>query len=524
MKRRIFAYMFAISIITTTVLSGLTFGLFVAQTPDKAREELRDTRITVIHPDGTVVFDSDSDTTENHADRPEIQDAITYGVGEASRHSDTLGETTYYYALRMANGDIVRIASPSSSAYDWLYFVLPLLLVGALASILVSIPATVFLTNRLVNPIAGVDLDRPETLPFDELAPFMKRISAEKAALKQVADELRERNDTITSLTANMQEGLLIMDVDCNILSANSCATRIFGIAEPVGKNLIAVTRNLELISAAKSAAEGKRQDIKMTIGPQVFDVLLSPSGSGGRRGVIAFFMDITERLAAQRQRHEFTANVSHELKTPLTTISGLAELMQSGNVPKEDITAFSGKIYDQSARLCRLIEDIIRLSELDEGALQARFEPVDLYVLAQQAQGRFEDTMSPPPNIVVSGESCVVRGDEVMLGELLDNLLTNAIKYGKPEGEITVGVRREGEFAVMSVRDEGIGIATEHLERVFERFYRVDKSRSKRTGGTGLGLAIVKHVTQLHGGNVGVESVEGQYSEFYCRLPLIKG
>ncbi len=521
MKRKIFAYMFTMSIITTAVLCVLTFGLFVSQTPEKAREDLKGTRITIVEQDGTVVFDSASDTTENHADRPEIQEALAYGVGDASRHSDTLGETTYYYALRLPDGNIVRIASPSSSADDWLYFILPLLMFGAIVAIVVSIPATVFLTNRLVRPITGADLDRPESVPFDELAPFMKRIADEKEAVKNTAEELGRRNDTITALTANMQEGLLILDNECNVLSANSCACKIFDVEQPEGKNLITITRNIELINVAKEAAGGKRREIRMNIGSQVYDVLFSPSNKGDDGGFIALFVDVSEKLAAQRQRLEFTANVSHELKTPLTTISGLAELMQSGTVSQNDIATFSSKIYDQSARLCSLIEDIIRLSELDEGALQARFEDIDIYTLAQQAVASFEETLKTPPNIELSGQSAVIKGDEVMLRELLDNLLSNAIKYGKEDGKVCVEISTDSDFVLLTVRDDGIGIAPEHHERVFERFYRVDKSRSKRTGGTGLGLAIVKHVVQLHGASVWVESEQGQYTQFYCQFPI---
>ncbi len=522
MRKRIFGYMAVLTVTSTVVLCLVTFLFFVIQTPMKTTEELRGTRVTIIAEDGTVIYDSDSNTQENHADRPEIQDALSYGVGESVRYSDTLNEATHYYALRMPDNTVARIARTESSSDDWLLFVLPLLIIGAIFSLLVSLAAANFLTKRLVAPLINVDLDNPDTVPFDELAPFMSRLSAEKKAVLLYANELKERDDTITALTADMQEGLLIMDEVCNILSANTYALNIFGITEYEGRNLIEITRDMEIITAAREAVAGNKKEVRIMSGKKAYDIMMSPARYGEKCGAIAFFVDVTEKIASQRQRHEFTANVSHELKTPLTTISGLAELMRVGSVDAKDIPEFSGKIYDQSARLSRLIEDIIRLSELDEGALQAHFEKLDFSALAKQIVKRFEETTADPVNIEITTETCIIDGNEVMLSELLENLLTNAVKYGKADGKVVVSVKKDGDEAVLSVTDDGIGIATEHKERIFERFYRVDKSRSKRTGGTGLGLAIVKHVAELHGGTVGVDSTPGEYSTFYCRFPIV--
>ncbi|MDR2933009.1 MAG: hypothetical protein LBV27_07865 [Oscillospiraceae bacterium] len=516
MTKRIFRTMSLLISLTVLVFSVLWGLAFFRQFGAQVKDGLKTLRVSIIDQAGNVTFDNmaELDMLGNHLDRPEVADAIRNGTGESERFSDTLGETTHYYAVRMASGDIVRLALETDSVFTILYGFVPLLLVCLLLASGVSFFLARRLTKRIVAPINNIDLDAPELGNYDELLPLVKRIETQKRELSAQLGEIESRAATISAITGNMKEGLLLLDTNGKVLLANESVHNILAQDIAVGNDMITVYRDADFLAQAKRCLSGEKTEMVLCLNNRYYSVYFSPVFEKAQiGGAVILFIDITERYAAEAQRKEFSANVSHELKTPLTTIAALSEMIADGTAKDKDIRPFADKIKSQSSRLINIIDDIIKLSEFDEGGIPKEHTRFNLYDLAETVIGSLDEKAKERHVTVdLRGESQqYMVGNMRMIDELLFNLVDNAIKYNYEGGRVDVALSgNEGEIK-LAVEDTGVGIPKEHLSHIFERFYRVDKSRSKKTGGTGLGLSIVKHIAEFHGGRVEVESTVGE-------------
>ena len=511
-------------------------------------------RLTVISPEGTVLIDSrtDAGSLENHSDRAEVAAALKTGWGEATRYSSTVAARTYYCAVRLDDGNVLRVSKSIDSirkSYPGLliYFLLITALIFLIAN---------YIANRLaaniVKPINRLRLDideaqgpaaggapanaQPADLQgrygvYEELAPFVRKIDKQKSEINDQIAKLNERAAAMEAITGNMQEGLIMVDKSGYVLSANSSAAKIFNVPEMAGMNILHVCRDTAFQQGLKSCLAGGPLEIAGAFGGRTYTVYFSPARGGGANGgaatygAIILLFDVTERTIAERQRREFTANVSHELKTPLSTILALSDMIEIGMVKEADIKGFAEKIGIQVKRLINIINDIIRLSEFDEGAVAAdsESERFDLFELAESVKAALSEKAEEKRVAVkVGGERYETCAGRRMIDELLFNLLDNAIKYNKPGGRAEIELGRENGLCKITVADTGVGIAEEHHSRVFERFYRVDKSRSKSIEGTGLGLSIVKHIAMHAGGKVALSSSEGVGTTVTCYLDIL--
>ena len=474
-------------------------------------------RITWIAPDGSVLYDNmaDAGTMENHLHRPEVQEAFETGSGRSDRYSSTILEKNNYYALLLKDSTVLRVAGKQTSmAAMALMLVQPSLWIVVLVLVLCGLLA-MRLAKQIVRPINAINPDNPNATPtYPELQPLISRLQEQNRTIRTQLSELSTRQREFDAITENMREGFLIVDDKCNILSSNRSALRLLGIdgtAKP--ENLHQAVCSSELLALVDAALDGTRGDEELSVGGGTWQLFANPVITGSRvTGAIVIFMDVTEREQREALRREFSANVSHELKTPLTSITGFAELMKEGMVPKEKMQEFSGDIYRESRRLIDLVDDIIQLSRLDEGTANFTKTPVDLYVLA----GSVIESLRPVAQrqditLTLSGQHAVILGVEQLLQEMVYNLCDNAIKYNVPGGNVAVSVWQNGPTTTLSVVDTGIGIPYADQSRVFERFYRVDKSHSKEVGGTGLGLSIVKHAAQYHGAKIELKSAPGK-------------
>ena len=487
-------------------------------------------RITLLSDTGQVLFDSAAaeDSMENHRDRPEFQQALQTGSGEASRVSDTMGISTFYYAVRCGEDMVLRLARDNRNMLGVFFQIFPLELLTCAALFVVSIFVSRMVTRRIVTPLtqAADNLEAlPETWQYDELEPFLIKIRGQNRTIRRQLTEIEEDRDTITMILENMQEGLVLLNSEKKVLSVNRSALGYLHPAEqePLGKPLVALSRNMDLLSAVDKAHGGESVSGILDQGDRKLRYFVNPVLAGQAvGGVIVLLMDITEQYKAQKSREEFSANVSHELKTPLTTISGFAEMMKSGMVrEEEEIKDFSSMIYIEARRLLALIDDIIRLSRIEEGH-EEWGEPVDLRQTAEEVAALLEpEAEKRNITISVSGEVASVPGNATMLYEMVRNLCENAVKYNVEGGKVFLTLEEaHGDNVCLCVKDTGIGIPKEHHARIFERFYRVDKSRSKETGGTGLGLSIVKHIVERHHGELRLSSEEGKGTEIRVYLP----
>ena len=481
-------------------------------------------RVTLIDPDGTVIFDSntDPDHMENHLERPEVQEAMQGGQGAAARTSSTLGHQTYYTAIQLSTGEILRLSNTTDIVMDDLQRAIPPLLLIILLVCGLSMWLAHQLTVRLVAPINTLNLEKPlENNIYEEFSPLLSKIHAQNLQIQQQIEILRRRQVEFEAITSNMSEGLIVLDDELRILSANSAAVRLMGAEtrDWSGENLIVFSRDTTLSQKARAAVHGGKESLacENKEGAHLHLSLSPVDVEGAPRGCVLLIVDVSERYAAERSRREFTANVSHELKTPLTSISGYAEMVSLGLAKPDDVRGFAQKIHDEAGRLIALVDDIMKLSHLDESTpASLPFEPVELYALAYETTERLRQTAEKQNvEITLEGAPVTVRGVRRMLGEAVFNLCDNAIKYNRAGGRVTVSVGMSQGCACLKVSDTGTGIASEDQPRIFERFYRADKSHSKTVGGTGLGLAIVKHVCEIHGASVRVESVLGQGSTF---------
>lgn len=488
-----------------------------------AAENGSNVRITLIDKDGIVLFDNQAEakTLENHAMRQEVMEAVAVGAGEAERFSDTLDKTTYYYAVRLEDGKILRLARTIDSIYKSVLQMMPIMggiviVVAFLASIVAR-----WVTFNLIKPLDQVNLDEPlDNETYDELAPFLTRIAKQKRQLSKNLKKLRGKQEELTIITNNMNEGLVLLNGQQNVLFINESAAKIFGFSakEVIGRNILTVDRAQEVQDLLQKVSQAGKGEGLYEKDRHFYQ--LSGSSVNGSGSVILIY-DVTEKMTAEKLRREFSANVSHELKTPLQSILGYAEIMKNGLVKDEDKQRFLERIHAEAGNMIELIQNIMELSRLDENKTLDEFEDVDLLKLAQSVTLRLKHkAQTKSVTLNVSGSSACVCGVQSILSEVLYNLVDNSIKYNKDNGKVDVKVQDGSEEVTVSVSDTGIGIGAADRERVFERFYRADKSHSKEIGGTGLGLSIVKHGVLFHKGRVELESEPGVGTTITFVLP----
>lgn len=474
-------------------------------------------RITLISPDGTVLYESDpqasEDRMDNHKERPEIKQALETGDGSSARESDTVGRVTYYYAVRLQSGDVLRVSRQVDNVFSVFGGIIPVLIVITVYVLLVCLVMASEMTKGIIRPIESMAKD-PDAVAYDELVPFSNMIEKQRGEIEEQMGRIQQETDKINTIIANMEEGFVLLDGEKNVLMHNDSAVGLLqsGPGELIGNSFIRLSRNQNVNHCIDSASKGKSREAEFEVGERELQLLANPVYSKGEQiGVICIIVDVTGRHALDQMRQEFTANVSHELKTPLTSISGYAEMIESGIAKDGDVKTFAAKIHKEAGRLVTLIGDIIRLSQLDEEPSQVQPVRVDMASLVEECT---DSLVISADKHKVSLETdvtpCTVRGDRNMLYELIYNLCDNAIRYNKENGSVLVSVKPRDGKVVLKVKDTGIGIPKEHQARIFERFYRVDKSRSKQTGGTGLGLAIVKHIAEQHKAQISLESEEG--------------
>ncbi|RGG87113.1 PAS domain S-box protein [Ruminococcus sp. AF17-11] len=483
-----------------------------------------DFRVTLIKSDGSVVSDSvDTDVSSmpNHSDRPEFQQAIKDGNGSSHRMSETLNKITYYYAEKTADGSVIRVAKTIDSIYGIFLFVIPSILIIMIGVFVVCTILAKRSTKKIVEPIKEM-ADNGNGSPYDELLPLSQKIASQQRQIKRQMRRLQFEKDKISTLIENMAEGFILIDVDKKVLMSNYSASKLLGADDDgvTDKTLIAFSRNEVLNDCVDKALSGESKNGDTTVKGRALQIITNPVYSNGEKnGAICLIIDVSAKKKAEKMRREFTANVTHELKTPLTSISGYAEIIASGLVKPDDIPNFANKIHKESGRLLSLISDIMELSQLDEKFSDEEFAPVDLAgVAAEVAEDLSSNAEKHGITITVDTKTAVINGNRNQIYELIYNLCDNAIRYNRENGSVKIITGDDNEHPFVKVADTGIGIPEKHHKRVFERFYRVDKSRSKETGGTGLGLAIVKHITERHGGEISLESSE-QGTTFTARF-----
>lgn len=543
MKKRVFLSMLSISLLTiiliSTFITAAMYNDFSSERKSELKTEaayiskaledsgldyLKDigkdstNRLSLISPDGTVIYDNYADTAklENHKDRPEFADALKKGSGEATRLSGTLGENTYYYALKLDSGNILRVSFTTKSIFGVVKHTIFFILLITLLVFLLAVAAARIFTKSIVAPINRLNLDNPlSNNTYDELTPLLSRMDMQNKKISAQIRELETKQNEFNAITNNMNEALVIFGENRHVLFANKSASKLFENVELTGKGYLELCRDMGYIRSVEAAFEGKSSSDTIVRNGRVYQLSVNPVNRNDKFAVVFFAVDITEKEQNEKIRREFTANVSHELKTPLTTIMGCAEIMKNGIAKQEDFPHFTEQIYYESKRLLTLIDDIIRLSKLDENSIQNEFKFVDLYKLSEKVIAQLK-SKADRNNIkmMLEGGKIGIPGIEEVLHEMIFNLCDNAVTYNKQGGSVLVKIEESGNKVALSVKDTGIGIASKHHDRIFERFYRVDKSRSKETGGTGLGLSIVKHGALLHHADIELKSKPGEGTE----------
>ena len=473
-------------------------------------------RITLVSADGAVLADTSADIKEleNHADRKEIKDATQNGSGTSSRYSDTLMQKTLYYAQKLDDGTILRVSTTQNSVIIILLGLLQPLIIIIVVALIISIFLSYRLSKAIIKPINEIDLDNPASNEtYEELSPLLKKMSAQKKIIVMQIKEAEQKQEEFKLITENMSEGLLVIDKDSNVLSYNQAAIRLLEITDVKSDSVLAFNHIKGFRNVVEKALLGERAESDISHDENTYNLIANPVYENEQIiGAVIVIIDITESVKREQLRQEFTSNVSHELKTPLTSISGFAEMMKSGGTPDETVKDFSTSIYDEAQRLITLVSDIMKISELDEGAVPLEKESVEIYELSKDIVKRLTpiaDKRNITFNII--GDTANVCGARKILDEMIYNLCDNAIKYNKESGTVDVIVNQADGKKSITVRDTGIGIPQNEQSRVFERFYRVDKSHSKLVGGTGLGLAIVKHGAAYHDAEISLESTEGK-------------
>lgn len=499
-----------------------SYGLDVLQDLPESAE-----RVTLVASDGTVLFDNyfDAAAMGSHADREEIQGALQSGAAQTLRRSDTYRKQMVYYAIRLNSGNVLRISTICYTAAAVLTSMIQPFLWIAFAILMLSGLLAAQVSHKIVEPLNQLDLEQPEdNESYNEIAPLLTKISWQKKTIQEQLEQAKKQQEEFAQITENMQEGLLLLDYRGDILSSNRSAMRILGIS-PTAKlfegsqrqNVIALNRSESFCTAVDRVLAGEHQELILELDGGYCQMTGNPVLHDGKvEGGVLLFVDVTQQYQNEKLRREFTANVSHELKTPLTSISGFAEIMKDGLVRPKDVPQFAGKIFSESQRLITLVGDIIKISQLDEDMLPYEKEPVDLYELSEEIVSRLQERADQKGiTMTLSGQPAQVMTVRKIADEVIYNLCDNAIKYNQPQGRVEISVEPGAEQVRLSVRDTGIGISPADQRRVFERFYRVDKSHSRQIGGTGLGLSIVKHGAAYLGVKIELESTPGKGSCF---------
>ena len=485
-------------------------------------------RITYIDQDGTVLFDNEADVSEmkNHSDRTEFQKAEKYGAGESSRYSDTLSEKTIYYALRLKDGTVLRVSGTQDSVLALVEnLIFPLCGLLCLMLILSGIMASA-ISKRIVKPINELDLESPkENQMYEELSPLLSKIYRQNREIQNQLELAKQQQEEFALITENMQEGLIVIDKYTMILSANSSAWNLFHMDRVCqGESVYCLDREEEFRHAIEQVLSGEHTELVLKLNGSDIQLIANPVIRDKKtEGAVVLLVNVTEKLERESLRREFSANVSHELKTPLTSISGFAEIMQGGLVKNEDIPKFAGRIYKESQRLLQLVEDVIQISQLDEEKTSYVWEPVDVYQVCKNAfESLKEKAKRLNVHLYICGERMKMEAVRTLLEEAIYNVCDNAIKYNRNDGSVSVFLTQTAQEIQIVVKDTGVGIPKEDQDRVFERFYRVDKSHSKEIGGTGLGLSIVKHAVGALKGSVILRSEEGNGTEICMKFPKV--
>lgn len=520
--RSLFSLAMLVLVIGAALFSGILYGYYekqsfasLAQEAEQLQqtmeyvspEQMRSTdRITLISPDGTVLYDSvaRADAMENHLSREEVAQALREGTGKSSHYSSTVLKKNLYYALRLEDGNVLRLSREQSSLGAMLLNMAWPIAATVAGLLLLAAGLSVRLARQITQPINAISPDDPQDV-YPELQPLTQRLRQQRETIRNQMDELSRRMREFSAMTENMSEGFLLIDLRGHVLTENHSASMLL----PTDADNIAKCSQRELCQAAQQALTGQRCERLLQQGERTLSVIASPVLESGQvTGAVVLTLDVTEREQREKLRREFSANVSHELKTPLTSISGFAELMSQGLVPPDKVREFSLDIQKECIRLTNLVEDIIDLSRLEEGGGDMTWEDIDLYTLCDDVLQSLEPVAKRQAiTLRLAGESLQVRGVYQVLREMIYNLCDNAIKYNRSGGSVTVTVARSAGRASVAVADTGIGIPYEDQSRVFERFYRVDKSHSRAIGGTGLGLSIVKHAAALHGAEIKLQS-----------------
>lgn len=487
---------------------------------------IKDYRVTWIGTDGKVLYDSisEADEMENHFEREEVKEALSEGYGASSRYSSTLTQRYLYGAKRLPDGTVIRLSVTQNSLLILTLGMLqPIMIIFVIAIILSAFLAS-RLSKKIVKPLNELNLDKPlDNNGYDELSPLLRRIDTQQKEISRQSEELKQRQNELEVMTSAMSEGIILLNNRGTVLSINKAAAKLFGTdCFCIGEDIVSINRSLELAQLLNKAKDGEHSERVVELGSGRYQMMASPVISNNIvSGIVLLILDVTEKEKAEQLRREFTANVSHELKTPLHTISGSAELLVNGMVKSEDIPIFLKRIYSEAQRMIQLVEDIIRLSYLDEGAEDMKWDMVDLYAVAEETINSLADEAeSNGIKFELYGETVLINGIRQLLQEITYNLCDNAIKYNRKGGLVSVEIKNENEFAILTITDTGIGIPAEHQERIFERFYRVDKSHSKEIGGTGLGLSIVKHAAKLHNAEIELHSIVNKGTEITIKFP----
>ncbi|HIU25885.1 MAG TPA: ATP-binding protein [Candidatus Copromorpha excrementigallinarum] len=499
------------------------------ETGDSYLENVRETRnrITVIDEDGTVLFDNKAEASsmDNHGDREEVREAFERGEGSSARYSDTFATKTIYYAVETDQGDVVRVAQDQSMAMLLLEGIIRPFVVILIAVIILSLIFSRIISRRIVAPINEMDLSDKEAVePYPELAPLMTKIHQQNRHIDAQMVEMERRQREFKTITENMSEGFLLVDSNMEILSYNSAALKLLGsedVEDP--HTAFELNRSKGFRKAVEEALKGRHSQEPLETENNYYNIIANPALENDKVvGAVIIIVDVTEKEQRDKLRREFTSNVSHELKTPLTTIYGVSDMMAEGIVKQGDVKAFGKNIKDESGRMISLIDDIIKLSMLDEDSVQEEEAArINMFAVADEVIKRLQTTAdSRKVKLNLKGEDTYVKGVPSLCDEIIYNLCENAIKYNKEEGRVTISVMKEADEAVITVEDTGIGIPAEYRDRVFERFFRVDKSHSSNVSGTGLGLSIVKHAVLHMGGKLELESTEGAGTKITVRLP----
>ena len=544
MTKKILAGVIGVSLVIMLVCVGLVMGIMYDYMGEKIDEQMASeailaeeawltggeafldrmedrpdikSRITLIDSQGKVLYDSvaDQSSMENHMEREEVKEALTEGIGKASRTSYTLAEDTRYYAKKTADGNIVRISTSHYSQLGLLLDTFGMIIITVAVLIMLSVFISYRVARAIIKPINDIDLDNPDINEnYEELGPLLHRIHQQNNRIKRQMEKLRKSREEFNIITKNMSEGLIIIDKDTEILTYNRSATEMLGGGDgrQIEGSVLKLNRSEPFRKAVSEALEGNNSQVYLTEGDATYEIISNPVREEEEvTGAILIVMDVTEREKGEKLRREFTSNVSHELKTPLTSIYGVSDMLASGMVKAEDVAGFAGTIKEESARLISLIDDIIKLSRMDESTVPQETEIIDVCGSARDVVSRLSGKASENDiELSFSGEPSEIKGVQHILDEIVYNICENAIKYNRPGGFVKVSVRNEGSESLITVADNGIGIPKTDRERVFERFYRVDKSHSKQIGGTGLGLSIVKHGVIYLGGKINLESEEG--------------